>query len=292
MPGVLDRLTEGLLICCGLYYGTVYFIKRAQWKIRMEEILGKAKGRRAFWRGQAAEAVAWIPWLLWIVLSGVALARTPGPASWRIDLMIITAQVWMHGDWFAGMLLRRRRSQAEASRLSRGVLFDSVRKMARRAGVRPRVYVLRDLSQAPLLENSVLLPRQLLDTMNRREIDALAARQFCRQSKRYYYPPILKLLAFDAVAAYLVDLLATDSAARWIAFPALLAIQCAALAIYLPRPLAAADSAAVKLTGPETFLSALAGLARFNAAPVTGSVAAEPRAAKRDLRGPYAGLAS
>lgn len=178
MPALLDRLTEGLLICCGLYFGAVTFISRAQWKIRMEEILGKAKGRRAFWKRQAAEAIGWIPWLLWIVLSGVALARTPGPASWRVSLMAITVQVWMRGDWFGGMLLRRRQSQAEASRLPRGVLFEGIRKMARRAGIGgARVYVFSDLSQAPLLENSVVVPRQLLDTMSRRDIDALAARQ-------------------------------------------------------------------------------------------------------------------
>jgi Zn-dependent protease with chaperone function len=48
---------------------------------------------------------------------------------------------------------------------------------------------------------------------------------------------------------------------------ALLAIQFAALAVYLPRALAAADRRAMELTGdPEAFVSAVAGLARFNGA--------------------------
>ncbi len=88
--------------------------------------------------------------------------------------------------------------------------------------------------------------------MSQSEIDALAARQLCRQSKRYYSPPSRTLLACDVFAACLLE---------W------LGMGPAALSVYLPRALAEADRRAVDLTGDvEAFVSAIAGLARFSGA--------------------------
>ena len=115
----------------------------------------------------------------------------------------------------------------------------------------------------------MLVPRQLLDSMSRREIDALVARQLFRQSKQYYRPPFWTLLACDVVAVCLAEWLVVSPAMRWVAFLSLLAAQFAALAIYLPRALLQADFRAMELTGdPEAFLSALAGLSRFSGVPV------------------------
>jgi hypothetical protein len=179
--------------------------------------------------------------------------------------------------------LKRRQRRAEEIELSRGVLFESIRRTGGKIGffglAAPRVYVLPDLSEAPLCAQfgrAVLIPRQLLDSMSRREIDALAMWQLCRQSGQYSSPPLWALLVCDVVAACLLEWLVPSSVVRWVALLPLLAAQFGALSIYLPRALLRAEIRAVELTGdPEVFLSAMAGLFRFSGAPVRNALLEE-----------------
>jgi hypothetical protein len=196
-------------------------------------------------------------------------------------------------DRLAGSLRRRRSAgvrphgywmdSAEAAATpGRGVRtfsrgsFDGIRRTAQRIGfyglAAPRVYVLPSLSEAPLCAQfgiAVLIPRQVLDSMSRREIDALAVWQLCRQSGQYSSPPLRALLVCDVVALCLLEWLAPSSVVRWVALLPLLAAQFGALTIYLPRALARAGIRAVELTGdPDVFLFAMAGLFRLSGAPV------------------------
>ncbi len=273
------RLQAGLLAILALYIPAMAFVDRAQWKMSLGELLGKAKRLPVLWRFPAADPIAgvllWLPFMLLTWIDSLLPARAVHAyAPWQLWQKAALAMMALVAVFLAlaAIRLRRWQRQAEALQLSRGVLFDSIRRIARKAklfgGARPRIYVISEVSQARLCAyfgSTVLIPRQLLDSMSRREVDALAARQLCRQSRQYYSPPSWALLACDLAAVCLVGWLKISLATCWIVLPALLAVQFAALAIYLPRALADADWRAVELTGDaETFLSATAGLARFS----------------------------
>ena len=281
MPTVLDRLQEALLIVFALYLPAMAFVDRAQWRSRLVELLGNAKGIPVLWRIPIDDPIASILYFSLVPLyCADAVLRSPATHAhvpWQLwqggVLAIIATVVWV--PMGVGMTRGRRwQGRAEALRLSRGALMLRIRRMANKTGIFRRlgIYVLPDMRLAWDCAYSyrvVLVPRQLLDSMSRREIDALAAWQLCRQSKQYYAPPSWTLLACDAVAVCMLDWLKVSPATRWIILLAVLAAQFAALAIYLPHALAEADRRAVDLTGdPEAFVSAMAGLSRFSYAPM------------------------
>jgi hypothetical protein len=283
MTAIWDRVQEGLGMIVTLQLPAMFFVDRAQLKSRLVGLLGYGKKVRAIWSGPAVDRTFWMICFPWTILGAVAdfvwpSVTRPRHAPWpwwvKAGFGLFVVLVLLFGVLAAKRLGRWRR-WAGSFQVSRGALFDSVRKMCRKAGIfvffEPRVYVLPDLSQAQrftLFGTAVLVPRQLLDSMSRREMDALVARQLCRQSKHYYYPAFWTLLACDAAAAGLAEWLKPGLAAGWVALLLLLAAQFAVLARYLPRALARADFRAVELTGdPEAFLSSMAGLARFSGTP-------------------------
>jgi hypothetical protein len=286
MPATLDRVYEGLAMVFVLCFTAMFFIDRVQFQSRLTELLGKARRLPPVWRVPASDP---IPGLLWFPIMALSVVDTLGPhpaahqhvpwTLWQKAFLSMAAVVFVL-LFIGGTHLKRRQRRAEELELSRGVLFDNIRRAARKIGfyrsVVPRVYVLPDVSEAPLCAQfgcAVLIPRQLLDSMGRREIDALAVWQLCRQSNQYSSPPLRALLACDVVVACLLEWLVPGSAIRWLALLPLLAAQFVALSVYLPRALARAELRAVELTGdPEVFLSAMAGLYRFSAAPVSNAL--------------------
>src|ERR1035438_1846455 len=72
------------------------------------------------------------------------------------------------------------------------------------------LYVIHDLNFAKMCARAgsgVVLPFELLDLLNRREIDSLALRQLCAQSKKFYFTSFWILLACNV---------AVVSAVQWI----------------------------------------------------------------------------
>jgi len=286
MTAPFDRAYEGLAMVFVLSLAGIFFIDRVQFKSRLADLLHKRLP--LVWRVPAANPTG----MLWFPLMALQVVDTFGPhpavhqhapwTLWQKALVAVAALVFVLMV-IGGIWVKRRQRRAEELELSRGVLFDSIRKTARRIGffglAGPRVYVLPDLSEAPLCAQfgrAVLIPRQLLDSMSRREIDALAMWQLCRQSRQYSSPPLRALLVCDVAAACLLERLVPSSAIRWVALLPLLAAQFAALSIYLPRALARTEFRAVELTGdPEVFLSAMAGLFRFSGAPVRNALLEE-----------------
>jgi hypothetical protein len=114
------------------------------------------------------------------------------------------------------------------------------------------------------------VPRRLLDSLSRREIDALVTRQLCLQStKQYFYPAFWTLLVFDVAAVLVAQLLHAGTAGCLLVAAFLFAAELGVLSIYLPRAIFQADLRALDLTGePEVFLSALGGLSRFSGTPL------------------------
>ena len=154
--------------------------------------------------------------------------------------------------------------------------MDAVKKLARKAKIfawlDPRVYVLPDQGFAQAcaqVRSGVIVPRRLLDSLSRREIDALVTRQLCLQSKQYFYPAFWTLLVFDVAAVLVAQLLHAGTTGCLLVAAFLLAAELGVLSVYLPRALLQADLRAIDLAGePEVFLSALGGLSRFSGIPL------------------------
>jgi hypothetical protein len=279
LTAVSDRLQEGIAMIVALHLPAMLFVDHAQLKSRLVGILGYAKRVSAIWSGPATDRTFYMIMFPWIGLGLVWPSAADQHAPWHLwqkAAFGLLAAILVSFAILATMRVKLWGRYAATFQVSRGVLFDSVGRMCREAGISgwtdPRVYVLPDLSQAQRFASfgtTILVPRPLLDSMSRREMDALVARQLCRQSKHYYYPPFWTLLVCDVAAVGLLEWLAPSSVVRWVALLPVLAAQFAALASYLPRALARADFRAAELTGdPQAFLSSMAGLARFTGAPM------------------------
>jgi hypothetical protein len=117
--------------------------------------------------------------------------------------------------------------------------------------------------------SGIALPLELLDLLSRREIDALAVRQLCVQSRKFYFPLLWILLACNVGAVSVVQRLAAGPLYIFLLYLSLLAVEFFALGLYLPRMLFQTDIRAIQLTGnAEAFISALGGLSRFTGVPV------------------------
>jgi hypothetical protein len=277
-----------------LVFSAMEFVERAPRKTCAQELGVKVKTPPLAW---ISGGLLWAPFSL-LAWHGQTLSVAIGAsllvalALARIPYLRVRKAIFRHRERYSA-----NGQQITAAQVSRGVLFESVRGIARKAGsATPPIFVLPDASRtwrSAHIAGAVLIPRQLLDSMSRREIDALVARQVCRQSRQYYNPIVWSLLACDVVAVCLMEWLETGSSMRWITALALLAFQFAALRTYVPRALASADRRAIDLTGdPAALLSALAGLARFsNASPLQiPGLPAQPIAPVEDrypTTGPY-----
>jgi Zn-dependent protease with chaperone function len=282
MTAVFDRVYEGFWLVFSLQFAAMCYVDRAQLKSRMAGLLGSSKSLPAMWRWPTTDKTILILFcwaFLHVVTREVQHPANQPSAPWPLWQKVVLGTVVALLVAFIALAVNtivQSQRHAVTSEVSRGVLLEGIRKMYRKPGFstwsKTHIYVLPDMSQArwcALLGGSVLIPRQLLDSMSRREIDALAAWQLCRQSARYYLRPFWALLGCDAVAVGLADWLLPNWVARDVALLALLAVQIAALAVYLPRSLEQADYRAVELTrDPEAFLSAMAGMRRFRGVPV------------------------
>ncbi len=214
----------------------------------------------AYWC-QAALLLAWNLCLL-LLLFGQAQTRSP----------LVPSYLWIvYYLLFLGSRILERRLEPLA--LSRGALLAGICKLAGKARVpRPSVYLLPPDSPPRLLvllRPAVLIHRRFLDVMSHAEIDALAARQLARLQGPFLRPVDAYLLAGALAAAGLCELLHVGMAGWWLLFLALVAVETAALALYLPRAEMQSDLRAIALTGnADAFFSALGESARLNGAPL------------------------
>jgi len=199
MTAVSDRLQEGLLAVFLLYAAALIFVERAQFEAPSADAFGKDKPLPLLWRIGArdlASGVLWIVLMLLSVLKGIVLAPV---ASMRAALEVVALIALLLA--ISAVRSTAQPENSRAGQVFRGALLSGIRGVARKAGgfelADPSVYVLEDMSQAlpcAPLTAAVVAPRQLLDTMSRRQIDALAAWQLCRQSKQCHARPLRGLL--------------------------------------------------------------------------------------------------
>jgi Zn-dependent protease with chaperone function len=267
-------LQEGLLMVFVLYVAALVFVERAQFEAPSADPSGKDKAIPVLWKIGARDLASGLLWFLLMgltLLKEIVLAPVAG-AHAAFEVIALLALLVAVGAIRSGA----QPDNLRAVLLSRGALLNGITGVARKAGcfesAEPSVYVLEEMSQAlPSAPPTaaVVAPRQLLDTMSRREINALAAWQLCRQSKQCHARPLRRLLVWDAVAVCLLECLVPSPVIRCATLLPLLAVQIAALAKYLPHARLEADLRAAKLTGDaEVFLSAVAGLFRFRGVPI------------------------
>jgi hypothetical protein len=121
--------------------------------------------------------------------------------------------------------------------------------------------------------SGVVLPFELLELLNRHEIDSLALRQLCAQSKKFYFTSFWILLACNVAVVSAVQWIRVAPPSSFLIFLSLLAAEFFALDRYLPHMRFQADLRAIQLTGDaESFFSALGGLSRFTGVPLQESM--------------------
>ena len=277
MIDALDRLQEGLLLVFLLYAVGLVFVEREQFIAPSVDPWGEDKTLPVLWKIGARDLAAGLLWfgLMFLTLVKDTLVQRVPYTQVGVEVAALFALLLIVSAIRSGA----RPSNLRACELSRGALADGVREVARKAGgfelAGPSVYVLENSSQAlPCAPPTaaVVMPRQLLDSMSRHEIDALAFWQLCRQSHPCHALPRRMLLVSNALVVSLLEWLVAGPVMRCALLLPLVAVQFAVLSRYLPRVRTEADLRAAKLAGDaEVFLSALAGLFRYRGVPIAES---------------------
>jgi hypothetical protein len=164
--------------------------------------------------------------------------------------------------------------------LSRGNLLVTVRKLSKNSkflGIQDApLFVIPNSDFAKMsarMGSGVVLPLSLLDSLTRREIDALAARQLCVQSRQFYFPIFWILLACNVAVVVVVQAVEVAPLYAFLLYLSVLVLEFLILRRKLPQMFFQADLRAIHLTGDaEAFFSGLGGLSRFMGVPADKSV--------------------
>jgi Zn-dependent protease with chaperone function len=275
-----DRLEFAIVVVGALCLSAVIFARFVQWNSRLRD-LGVKKG--------VLPGVSNIWDAAWILF--VIAAMQPGSPDSLVYGMSSLAKVsillfLLASFGLAWIRERHQMEQLEVYEVLRGALKSKIEALAAKAGdhsdntkdeaKRFRVYVVPDGFRAWTATqrgHNILLPTQLIECMDRREIDALVARHLTRQQRQYYFEMILPAVVFSLGAACLLEWLSLGSRARWAALLLLVVVEIVGLAVYSQRTLFQADLRAIQVTSdPESFISLLVKLSKANSVDLNVSV--------------------
>ncbi|MGO9095324.1 MAG: hypothetical protein ACLQGV_08880 [Bryobacteraceae bacterium] len=249
-------LYAGILMVVGSWVDVKGLVLLLRTRRRSAELGVKLGG--AYWC-HAAMLLVWNLYLLLLLL--LEPQRRPLLLS---NLLLLVSYLLL---WVPRISVGR----LEPLALSRGDLFTGIQRLAGKAQIRrPSVYILPPDSPPrllALLRPPVLIHRRFLDVMSRAEIDSLAARQLARTQRAHSGPANHVLLVGALATVGLCAFLHVGLAGWWLLFLALVAVETAALALYLPRAEMQSDLRAIALTGnPDAFFSAIGESARLTGA--------------------------
>jgi hypothetical protein len=257
-------------------------LDHVQLKSRQTSLLGNACKVQIAWPGPGAISCFYVFWLAYILLSFARdVVGHAGPhlhalssSSWEIAL----------GTWEAGFLLailaairfRRRARVLGEFRVLRGILKATVKDFSQKSKffglLDAPLFVIPDADFVEVcarMGSGIAIPLRLLDSLSRREIDALAARQLCVQSRKFYFPLLWILLACNVVVVFIVQWFQGALLYAFLLYLSLLTLEFFALSRSLPRIFFQTDLQAIQLTGDaEAFFSAIGALSRFSGAPL------------------------
>jgi Zn-dependent protease with chaperone function len=263
MLAQFNHLYSGILMAAGSWGVTVIFVLILQTR-RRSAAPGVKMGGAYLW--QPSLDLAWRFCLL-LVFSRILLGDLPTRSERLLSGLFLLLLCPLS---IVNLILMWRRRRPEPLALSRGALFAGIQRLAGKAQIqRLSIYLLPpdSLPRLPAPPGpAVRIHRRFLDVMSRAEIDALAARQLARL-QRANFDALLLVGALAAVG--LCVLLHPGLAGWWLLFAGLVAVETAALALYLPRAEMQSDLRAIALTGnADAFFSALGESARLNGAPL------------------------
>lgn len=294
MRAAIEHFELSLFVVYMLSAIPLLFLDAAQKRDRLLGILGVPGAWQPTWEGPASRlcyAFVYMGWLVCTVIKDFA-ERSPRhqvEPSWTLSdkVFLVSFSALFVALVFTSIWSRKDSAKLEEFRVSRGQLYTSFSRLTRKLRLgrfwlplmhvsgHP-LYVLPDsqlASARKYIGNGVLLPRSLLNLLSKEEIDALAARQLCRQSTTFYLPMVLPLVGFDSIAVF---------AARWLhaglllgvgGSVAVIAVQLFVLNCLLPGMLLRADLRAAHIAqSPAIMISALAGIARFHHIPPPDSL--------------------
>jgi hypothetical protein len=275
----IERFQIGLMIAFVLNAFTMFFLDRAQ-------LTRRFTGDPFIWIGPGVTISYYVWFLGWIVLSILRDvvahpgAHTHAPMSPAERIGIAALYVFALVFVASAVRFKIRLRALGNFQLSRGKLLAAVWKLSKNSrflGIQDApLFVIPDSDFAEMssrVGSGVVLPLSLLNLLTRREIDALAARQLCVQSKRFYFPTLWILLGCNVAAVTVVQGLEVAPLYGFLLYLSPVVLEFLALSRKLPQMFFQADLRAIHLTGDaEAFFSGLGSLSRFTGVPADKSL--------------------
>jgi Zn-dependent protease with chaperone function len=281
-----EHIQIWLLIAFLLQIASSAALDSTQLRSRIYHLTGRKPGLLSSGSGRTFRSTFWPIWGVWIVNSFIRdfsrRPATPVQHHWLLWQKIAVAALYaalllfMTVDFRSEMRFRA----LGTFRLSRGKLFQAVAKLSKKSsffGLQDApLFVIPDVEFATVASRAsrgVVLPLGLLDQLSREEIKALAARQLCVQSRKFYFPANWILLCCNVIIAAFMAVVALrpDFGTPVICglCVALMAVELFAIDRFSSRMLFEADLRAIRLCdNAETFFSALGGFSRLTGAPL------------------------
>ncbi|MGA2848105.1 MAG: hypothetical protein ABSE46_03840 [Terracidiphilus sp.] len=282
MHAANEQLQDGVLFVEVLQLFGIIFLDYARQKCRIASILGKSGGFVGVWPRGVSDLALAVFWFMWmpasflrdVVFHQGAHSRAPLSLSTEVSLAAMDTVLFLFLA-FAFLSKLRMRGLGDF-RVSRGKLYASVSKLSKRAKYlgfeSTPLYVVPDADFARIfarIPNGVILPRGLLDMLTRSEIDALAARQLCVQSRQSYIRGFWVLLACNVTVVSAAQWIRVSPPYSFLIYLPWLAAEFIAINSCLPHLLFLADIRSIQLTGDrESFFSVLGGMSRFTGVPL------------------------
>jgi Zn-dependent protease with chaperone function len=289
MHDAMEQIEKGFLIFAVLLFIAVLLLDWAIRKARLESMFGNTVKPAVFPAGGIEDSSFRLFWTAWVVfkltdeflLRPVVRSHAPWSPGWRTVFLAVYAAVPLVLLTLIYVWWRSR--PKNVFQLSRGLLFDTARRMTNKlaplALMETPVYLIPNPDCARTCARfgrGVVLPLPLLDILNRKEIDALVARQLCQQTNRSSRRKLWTLLASNAAIVIAVGLFHPGVVISCLAYASFLSAELWILFRWLPCGLIEADLRAMRLTGdPGSFVSALRGLESFGGKPLEPKVLQE-----------------
>jgi Zn-dependent protease with chaperone function len=289
MHDINQQLGDGIVLVFVLQFFGIIFLDSALQKSRIICRLGKTGGVMNIWPGRGVDLSGMISYGTWLVygilqdLLDYHRAQTYRSLSLqgKVAFAALFTVMFLYLAFAFRFQLRLR--ALNDFRVLRGQLYTAVSKLSKICkflglqGV--PLYVIPDQDFEMLCVRAgsgVVLPRRLLDQLTRNEIDALAARQLCLQSRKSYFSIFWILLICNIVVVSLGQWFHIVPIYSFLLYTSLLVLEMFALNRYSPRMLFMADLRAIQLTGDaEAFFTALGSLSRFTGVPPSESLLLE-----------------
>jgi hypothetical protein len=277
MSVAINSFTDTFAFICMTQAIAMLVLDRVSLASRMRAFLGNSYQAPLYWVGPGlARSILLVygSWQVAYFTHAMVEIRdkrhTPSVSVWLIALLALFFLAFT-GPVLELVLRRGRRLSLAEYRVYRGTLFETARKLCRKAGIWTgggvQLYVLPEGDFAKLcrgMRYGAVVPRRLLDELNRQEIDSLAARQFAMQSGKFYGPPFWGLFLANGLVGILTWRFHLGAVGAGLTFLVSLLAELAALRFVLPRLIQRSEILSIRVAGEAgSFFTAQRALERL-----------------------------